>query len=140
MSERDKLRTIHPEGWARPVGYANGILVPAGHCLLAVAGQVGWDADSRMVSEEFVPQFAQALGNVVAIVRAAGGEPEHLIRLTFFVTDKNQYVQQTRQVGQHYREIVGRHYPACTLVEVRALLEPGALIEIEATAALPPEH
>lgn len=133
------FETIQPEGWAKPRGYANGVLVPAGARLLFVAGQIAWDAEQRLVGAgSFPAQFEQALANVTAVVRAAGGEPEHLARLTIYVTDKRSYEAVLSEVGAAYKRQVGRHYPAMALVEVAALLEPGALVEIEATAALPP--
>ena len=132
------FESVHPEGWPPPSGYANGILVTGAGRLLFVAGQVAWDAEQRLVGPgDFVAQFRCALENVVAVVRAAGGEPEHLVRLTIYVTDKDLYRAATRAVGEAYRAVVGRHYPAMALVQVAALLEEGALVEIEATAALP---
>jgi len=129
--------TIHPEGWAPAKGYANGVLVPAGGRHLFIAGQVAWDAEQRLVGDDFAGQFRQALANVVAIVRAAGGEPEHLARMTIYVTDKDRYEASLKQIGAAYRELMGKHYPAMALVQVAALLEAGAEVEIEATAVLP---
>ena len=129
---------VHPEGWKKPRGYSNGILVEGQAKLLFVAGQVAWDADQQLVGgEHFASQFAQALRNVVAVVEAAGGNPGHVVRMTVYVTDKELYLSSTRAVGEAWREICGTHYPAMALVEVADLLEPGALVEIEATAALP---
>jgi enamine deaminase RidA (YjgF/YER057c/UK114 family) len=116
-------------------GYANGVVAEGK--LLFVAGQVGWDAAQKLVSDRFVPQFEQALANVAAVVRAAGGAPEHLARLTIFVTDRREYLADLPAVGEAYRRVLGRHFPAMTLVEVKALLEEGAKVEIEATAVLP---
>jgi enamine deaminase RidA (YjgF/YER057c/UK114 family) len=131
------IETIHPDGWTPPRGYANGILAPAGVRLLFVAGQIAWDAEQRLVGRgDFAAQFRQALANVVAVVRAAGGEPEHLVRLTIYVTDKRAYLAGLKQVGAAYREVVGAHYPAMALVQVADLLEEGALVEIEGTAAI----
>lgn len=130
------VRAIQPEGWPRPSGYANGILVPAGRDLLFVAGQIGWDEQGRVVSDDFVAQFAQALGNCVAVVRAAGGGPEDIVRLTIYVTDKSSYLDRLRDVGQAWKTVMGRHFPAMALVEVAGLIEQGARVEIEATAAL----
>lgn len=129
---------IEPPGWPRPKGYQNGMLAPAGARLLAIAGQVAWDERERIVSDDFAEQFAKALGNVAAVIRAAGGEPRHLLRLTFYVTDREEYRRACKEIGRRYRAVVGDHYVACTLVEVKGLLEAGAKIEIEATAALPP--
>ena len=132
-------RSIEPPGWPRPKGYSNGVLAPAGARLLAIAGQVAWDAREQIVSADFSEQFGQALRNVRAVLDAAGGRPEHLLRLTFYVTSKDEYAAALERVGQHYRAVLGRVFPACTLVEVKALLEVGAKVEIEATAALPPD-
>lgn len=128
-------RIIQPDGWPRPKGYSNGMA--ASGEFLAVAGQVGWDRSERMVSDEFVAQFRQALHNVVAVVESAGGEAADLINLTLYVTDRDEYAQQARTVGEAYREIVGRHFPAMTLVEVADLLELGAKVEIQGLAILP---
>lgn len=133
-----KLEPIQPPGWAAPKGYSNGVLAPAGSRLLAVAGQIAWDAEQRLVGrEDFALQFRTALANVVAVVRAAGGGPEHLLQLTIFVTDKRAYLACTRELGAAWKELVGRHYPAMALVEVADLLEEGAQVEIQALAALP---
>ena len=133
-----KIEPIEPEGWPRAKGYSDGMLAPAGSRILFVAGQIGWSADRKLVGQgDFGAQFAQALKNVVAVVRAAGGKPEHLVRVTLYVTDKRAYVAKRAEIGDAWREIVGRHYPAMALVEVAGLLEPGALVEIEATAAVP---
>jgi enamine deaminase RidA (YjgF/YER057c/UK114 family) len=128
---------IQPAGWPRPRGYSNGVLAAPGSRVLTVAGQVAWNAEERIVSERFHEQFAQALRNVCAVLESAGGRPEHVIRLTFYVTDKDEYASEAAEVGRHYRALMGDHYPACTLVEVSALLEEGAKVEIEATAAVP---
>ena len=133
-----KLSAIEPPGWPRPKGYSDGMLAPAGARILFVAGQIGWDGDRKLVGPgDFAAQFAQALRNVVAVVRAAGGSPEHIARVTLYVTDKREYVAAREAIGAAWREIIGRHYPAMAMVEVSGLLEPGALLEIEATAALP---
>lgn len=106
--------------------------------LLAVAGMIGWDAQEHLVSDEFVPQFRQALANVCDVVRAAGGQPQHILSLTIYVTDKREYIAGLREVGEAYRALLGRHYPAMALVQVTALLEDRAKVEIQALAALPP--
>jgi enamine deaminase RidA (YjgF/YER057c/UK114 family) len=129
---------VQPAGWAAPRGYANGWLAPAGARLVAVAGQIAWDGEQRLVGGGFAAQFRQALANVVAVVRAAGGEPAHLVSLTVYVTDRQAYLEATRELGAAWRELLGRHYPAMALVVVAALLEPGALVEIQGLAALPP--
>jgi enamine deaminase RidA (YjgF/YER057c/UK114 family) len=131
------LRPVNPESLGRPRGYSNGMLAPAGGRLLFVAGQIAWDGEQRLVGTGFVEQFAQALANVLAVIREAGGGPEHLARLTVYVTDRHEYLAALPAVGEAYRGVFGRHFPAMALVEVQALLEPGAKVEIEATAVLP---
>ncbi len=126
---------VHPEGWPRPLGYANGVLAVGRH--LAIAGQIGWNERGEIVSTDIAEQAAQALRNVLAVLHAAGGTPEHLVRLTWYVTDKHAYAAARPAIGQRYREILGPVYPAMTLVQVAGLLEDGALVEIEATAVLP---
>ncbi|HJQ26049.1 MAG TPA: RidA family protein [Blastocatellia bacterium] len=131
-----KMTFINPEGWGAPRGYSNGVLVDGGR-LLFVAGQIAWDAEQRIVSQDFTEQFAQALGNVVAVVREAGGAPSAIAQLRIYVTDKRAYLSSLKQVGAAYRELMGRHYPAMVLVEVVALVEDLAQVEIEAIACLP---
>lgn len=125
---------VNPESLARPSGYSHG-MKGAGE-LLFVAGQVGWTREGRLVSDDLVAQFGQALDNVLDVVWAAGGKPESLARLVLYVTDKGEYWQRRQAIGEAYRRRMGRHFPAMTLVEVRSLLEEGARIEIEATALL----
>lgn len=132
----EHTRAILPEGWRRPRGYSNG--VAARGELLAIAGMIGWDAEERLVSLDFVPQFRQALSNVVAVVRAAGGGPEDVVSLTVYVTDKREYLAELAAVGAAYREVMGRHYPAMALVQVAALLEDRAKVEIQGLAVLKP--
>lgn len=133
-----RSESIHPDGWKPARGYSNAVRVEGARALVFVAGQIAWDADQRLVGRgDFAAQFAQALRNVVACVRAAGGAPEHLVRVTIYVTDKQRYLATTREIGAAWKEIVGKHYPAMALVEVADLLEDGAQVEIEATAALP---
>lgn len=133
-----KIETIEPEGWKSPKGYHNGVVVSGAGRWLFVAGQIAWDAEQRIVGgDDLAAQFAQALRNVVAVVRAAGGEPEHLVRMTIYVKDKRAYLAATRTIGAAWREILGKHYPAIALVQVADLVEDAALVEIEATAALP---
>ncbi len=136
MSEPPELRSIAPAELGAARGYSHGVLAPAGGRILFVAGQIGGDAAGRVVSGDFTAQFEQALRNVVAVVRAAGGEPRQLARLTIYVTDRSEYSAQLAAVGEAYRRVVGRHYPAMALVEVRGLLDPEAKVEIEATAVL----
>jgi enamine deaminase RidA (YjgF/YER057c/UK114 family) len=104
---------------------------------LFIAGQIGWDGDSRIVSDDFADQFSQALGNVLAVVREAGGQPDNIARLLIFVTDKAEYSSRLRDIGSAYRQLMGKHFPAMTLVEVSNLLEPLAKVEIEAFAVIP---
>ena len=129
------MSAVNPEGWPRPHGYSNGMRARGE--ILAVAGQIGWDASQKLVPGGFVPQFEQALANVVAVVRAAGGAPEHLVSLTIFVTDRAAYHGALEEVGESYRRIVGKHYPAMALVIVAGLLEPHAMVEIQGLAVLP---
>lgn len=128
------MTIINPPELAAPRGYSNGIVM-AGRVLF-VAGQVGWRSDGSMVSDRFVDQFDQALANVLAVVGAAGGTPESVGRMTIFVVDKLAYEAAQQEIGERYRARMGRHYPAMTLVEVRSLLESGAVVEIEATAVI----
>lgn len=128
-------RTILPPGWQRPKGYSNGMAARGE--VLAIAGMIGWDAQERLVSPEFVPQFRQALENVRAVVEAAGGSAEHVVSLTIYVTDKRMYAGALAEVGAIYRAVLGRHFPAMALVQVADLLEPGALVEIQGLAVLP---
>lgn len=132
----NKFEPINPTDWAKPTGYNNGMLSQGGGELLFVAGQIGWDKDKKLVSEEFYLQFDQALGNVVEIVKAAGGQAANLGKLTIYVTDKQEYIEQIKAVGASYRKHMGKHFPAMALVEVKALLEPGAKVEIEAMAVI----
>jgi len=127
---------INPKTLSDPRGYSNGMLCSPGR-ILFVAGQVGWDSSSRITSETFAGQFEQALRNVLEVVREAGGKPEHIGRMTLYVTDVAAYTRDAKRVGEHYRALVGKHYPAMTLVQVAALLEEGAMVEIEATAVIP---
>jgi enamine deaminase RidA (YjgF/YER057c/UK114 family) len=131
------MKIINPERLGRPRGYANGVLADAGGRVLFVAGQIGCDEQQRIVSEDFVAQFARALENVLAVVTDAGGTPEQIARITIYVTDKREYAARTREVGERYRALMRQHYPAMTLVEVKSLLADGARVEIEATAVLP---
>jgi enamine deaminase RidA (YjgF/YER057c/UK114 family) len=133
----EELTVVDPPELGAPRGYANGVLVPPGRRLLFVAGQIGWDARQQLVGDDFAIQFAQALRNVIAVVRAAGGSPADLARLTVYVLDKEEYAAARGDLGRRWRDLMGRHYPAIALVEVRGLLAPGARVEIEATAAVP---
>lgn len=128
-------RTILPEGWKRPRGYANGM---AGRGeILAIAGQIGWDEHEQIVSSDFLAQFRQALGNVLAVLHAAGGKPDHLVSLTIYVVDKREYVACASEIGAVWRSLLGKHYPTMALVEVSALLEDAARVEIQGLALIP---
>jgi len=128
------MHLVQPADWPPPRGYSHGVL--ADGRVLFVAGQVGWDERGEFQTDDFVEQVRQALRNVVAVLRSAGARPEHLTRLTWYVTDTAVYRASQAAVGQAYREVVGRHYPAMTLVQVAGLLEQRALVEIEATAVV----
>ncbi len=130
------LKLINPESLGRPRGYANGVLAPAGGALLFIAGQIGWDEEQRIVSADFVAQFERALANVLAVVREAGGAPEQIARLVVYVTDKEEYRARQREIGASWRRLMGRHFPAMALVEVKALLEDDAQVEIEGIAVI----
>lgn len=126
---------IQPDGWAAPRGFANGMA--ASGRIIAVAGQIGWNPETlKFRSEGFVDQVRTTLENVVAVLKAAGAEPKHVIRMTWYITDRHAYVENTRMIGQVYREIFGKHYPAMSVVVVAGLLELEAKVEIEATAVL----
>ncbi len=129
------LEVIQPEGWKRPKGYSNGIVAEGR--VLFVGGQIGWDADEVFHSDDFGAQWEQALSNVLAVVRAAGGGPEHIARMTIYVVDKHEYQASLAEVGAAWRKHMGRHYPVMALVVVAGLLEDRARVEIEATAVLP---
>ena len=131
-------RVILPPGWPRPRGYSNGVL--ARGRLLAIAGEIAWDEQERIDSDDFAAQFHRALANVVTVVTAAGGSPEHLGQLTVYVTDKREYLASLQEVGAAWRALVGPHYPAMALVQVSALLEDRAKVEIAALAVLPDEE
>ena len=128
------MTIINPPDLPAPRGYSNGLIAQGR--VLFVAGQIGWTERAELISDRFADQFDQALANVLSVVRAAGGAPEAVARLTIFVTDKTEYLSAQHEIGERYRTRMGRHYPPMTLLEVCALLEPGALVEIEATAVI----
>lgn len=131
------LEIVQPRDWKPPKGYSNGVIAPAGSRLLFVAGQIAWDEKQVLVGRgDFVLQFRKALENVLAVLRAAQAAPSALVELTIFVTDKQAYSRSTAELGAIWKELVGRHYPAMALVEVAALLEDGAQVEIRAVAAI----
>jgi enamine deaminase RidA (YjgF/YER057c/UK114 family) len=134
MLSSDQRRLLHPVGWKPASGYAHGI-VAAGP-MVFVGGQVGWNSDHVFESDDFVAQTRQALQNVVEILAEAGARPEHIVRLTWYVTDKREYTARLKEVGEAYRGVIGRHFPTMTLVEVKSLVEDAAKVEIEATAVL----
>lgn len=129
-------KTVQPEGWARPRGYANGIVAEGK--MLFVAGQIGWDPTSEAPKfpATFAEQFDQALANVVAVVKAGGGDPSQVVRLTVYVTDKQEYLGSLKAVGDAWKKHMGKNFPAMALVQVAALVEDLARVEIEATAVL----
>jgi enamine deaminase RidA (YjgF/YER057c/UK114 family) len=129
------MRILQPPGWPRPRGYANG--VAAEGRLVFVAGQIGWDTTRRIVSDDLVDQLRQTLENTLAVLREAGAGPEHVARMTWYVTDKREYLARARELGEAYRSLMGRHYPAMAVVEVKGLLEDRAKVEIETTAVVP---
>jgi enamine deaminase RidA (YjgF/YER057c/UK114 family) len=129
------MRTLQPPGWKTPKGYANGIA--ARGTLVFVGGQVGWNAAQQFDSDDFVAQAKRALENVVAVLAEAGARPEHVVRMTWYVVDKRAYLASLRALGAAYRAVMGRHYPVMTAVEVVALIEDRARVEIEATAVIP---
>jgi len=129
------MQILQPSTWARPRGYANGVAAKGRFVL--ISGQVGWSAAGEFETREFVGQARQALANVVAVLAEAGGRPEHIARLTWYVIDKDEYVASYQALGRAYREVIGNHYPAMTAVQVAALVEDAAKVEIEATAVIP---
>jgi len=118
-------------------GYSNGLLTDPGGKLLFIAGQVAWDQNQKIVSDDFVEQFDHALANVITVVKAAGGNADNVVRLVIYVTDKLEYRQRTKEVGERYRKHMGKHFPAMVLVEVKGLVDDGAKVEIEGMAVLP---
>lgn len=129
------LHAVNPPGWVRPKGYSNAIV--ARGTQIFVAGQVGWDGQERFVSDDFIEQLRQALKNTVDILAAAGARPDHIARMVWYVLDKREYMARAAEVGALWREIMGRHYPAITLVEVGALVADRARLEIESIAVIP---
>jgi len=130
------MQALLPEGWAPPVGYANGIAVDAGR-IVFIAGQVGWDAQQHFHSADIAPQFDQALQNVLAVLAVAGGAPQHICRITAFCCDKPAYLAARRELGGIWRRHMGTHYPAMSMIFVGDLLDSPGKIELEATAVVP---
>ena len=129
------MKKLQPPGWAEPKGYANGIA--ARGTLIFVGGQIGWNAAQQFESNDFIAQTRQALVNIAAVLEAGGAGPEHMVRMTWYVTDRVEYSARLKELGAVYREVMGKHFPAMTCVEVSGLVEAQALIEIEVTAVLP---
>jgi enamine deaminase RidA (YjgF/YER057c/UK114 family) len=128
-------RALQPEGWAKPQGYANG--VSARGRVITLAGQIGWNARSEFESDDLVEQIAQALRNIVAVLGCDGASPQHIVNLNWYFVDKRDYLSRLPEVGKVYREIIGKHFPAMTAVQVSALIEDRAKVEIQATAIVP---
>jgi len=129
------LKTLQPSGWAKPAGYANG--VSARGRIIHVAGQIGWNKDSRFETDDFVGQVKQSLQNIVAVLACDDARPEHIVSMTWYFTSKRDYLDNLKGVGQAYRETIGRHFPAITAIEVSALMEDRAKVEIQAVAIVP---
>ncbi|EPJ51552.1 MAG: hypothetical protein OFPI_17080 [Osedax symbiont Rs2] len=128
------MKLLHPEGWKPALGYANGIL--ASGQTVYVGGQIGWTADQQFVTDDFVEQCLQALQNIEAVLKEAGATPANVVRLTWYVTDKQEYLNSQRELGAAYRSVFGKHFPAMTMVQVADLIEERAKVEIEATAVV----
>jgi enamine deaminase RidA (YjgF/YER057c/UK114 family) len=135
MNQSQAPQAVLPEGWPRPKGYANGVV--ARGRMLFIAGMIGWDGQCVFHSDDFAVQARQALQNVADVLRAAGGRPDNIVRMTWYVTDKREYLAASRDIGQAFRDIIGSYTIAMTAVEVQALIEDRAKVEIEATAVLP---
>jgi enamine deaminase RidA (YjgF/YER057c/UK114 family) len=130
------MQVLLPPGWPRPRGYANGVVTAPGRTVF-IAGMIGWNAAGEFVSDDFAQQARLALQNVVTVLREAGGRPEHILRMTWYVTDKREYLAAARAVGEAFRDIIGCYHAAMTAVQVTALMEDRAKVEIEATAVIP---
>lgn len=132
---KNPFEFLQPKNWMSPKGYSNGVAAEGRQVF--IAGQIGWNERCELVDDDFVRQAERALANIVEVLAEAGGEPRHLTRLTWFVTDKAAYVARQKEVGEAYRRVIGRHFPAMSLIVVAGLLEPGAKVEIEGTAVIP---
>jgi len=134
------MNILQPSDWAPPRGYSNGIMseLTVGSRIIFVGGQIAWNAQQQFESDDLAEQVGQALRNVVAVLKEGGAGPEHITRMTWYVVDKKEYVASLREIGQQYREIIGRNFPAMTAVEVADLVEDRAKVEIEVTAVVPP--
>jgi enamine deaminase RidA (YjgF/YER057c/UK114 family) len=133
-----RAKTLQPAEWPRPKGYANG--VAARGQMIFISGQIGWDADGQFHSDNLTEQVQQALRNIVRVLKEAHAEPQHLVRLTWYVLSRDAYLREAREIGAAYREIFGKHFPAMSVVEVQRLVEQRALVEIEATAVIPDDE
>ena len=129
------MRIVQPEGWPRPRGYSNGIVAEGR--VLFISGQVGWDEKEQFASDDVVEQVRQALKNTLTMLKAGGAGPEHIARMTWYITDKREYMRRGKEIGAVYRELMGSHYPAMSMVQVSALMEDRARVEIESTAVIP---
>ena len=129
------MTVLQPPGWAKPKGFSNGIA--ASGKLVFVAGQIGWTGESKWQATDFAGQFRQTLKNTLAVLAEAGGRPEHIVRMTWYVLDKQEYLGALKEVGAAWRELIGRHYPAMAVVQVSGLMEDAARLEIETTAVVP---
>jgi enamine deaminase RidA (YjgF/YER057c/UK114 family) len=132
------VERLQPPGWPRPRGYSNGYRIPAGLDLVLTGGMVGWDDQEQIVPGGFVAQFEQVLRNILTVVAEAGGGPEHVVRLTVYVVDRDEYLSSLGELGAAWKRTMGRNYPAMALVQIAGLVEDGARVEIEGTAAVPP--
>lgn len=131
------MEFLQPEGWVRPRGYSNGIA--ARGRTVCVSGMIGWDAQGQFHTDDFAGQTRQALQNIVEVLTEAGAKPEHIVRMTWYITDKKEYIAAYKEIGAAYRELIGKHYPTMTAVQVSALIEDRAKVEIEVTAIVPDE-
>ena len=129
------MKLLQPAGWAEPKGYANGVM--ARGAMIFVGGQIGWNAQQQFESDDFIAQTRQALQNILAVLQAGGAGPEHMVRMTWYVVDRVEYIARLKELGAAYREVMGKNFPAMTCVEVSALVEERARIEIEVTAVVP---
>ncbi|MSQ63444.1 MAG: RidA family protein [Betaproteobacteria bacterium] len=129
------MQILQPPGWAKPKGFSNGI--SAAGKLVFVAGQIGWSGEGKWEARDFASQFRQTIKNTLAVLAEAGGKPEHIVRMTWYILDKQEYLGAIREIGAAYRELMGRHYPAMAVVQVSGLIEDEARLEIETTAVIP---
>lgn len=132
------MKILHPPGWSRPRGYSNG--VAAQGTVVSIAGQIGWNAQQQFETDDLVAQVRQTLANVLAVLAEAGGDARHLVRMTWYLVDKREYLARAREIGTVYRELMGQNYPAMTAVQVAALIEDRAKVEIECTAVIGPDE